>query len=115
MDILLDPTTHDLKITNRDLVLVEDIEETAQRLKILLLNIRGEWFRDVQQGIDWYNLLSRNGNKGLIDAQVKATILTDNDVISILTYNSTVSSNKLTILFSAKTKSRGTINVEVSL
>jgi hypothetical protein len=115
VDIQLNQTTHDLEILNGDIVLVDGVEEVAQRIKIELMNIRGEWFRDVNHGADWYKLLSKSGNKGLIDAQVKTIILSDKDILSIINYNSVANKTNLNIYFTANTKFGEVINVEATL
>ena len=52
-DIKLD-SNHDLVIENGDLVLAEDTEAIAQHLEIRLKMFKGEWFRNPNEGMPYF-------------------------------------------------------------
>lgn len=115
MDFLLDKTTNDLAVGNRDLQLVSEGDEIAQRLNIKLKIYQGEWFRDINYGIPWYQILSQSGNKEIIDNYIKAMILSDPDVESISKYTSVKDGTllKVSVIIKSKTGNVGTIFLEV--
>lgn len=107
-DIKLDKVTYDLEITNRDINLFDTIEDlTVQQVKINLLNFRGEWFRDVTVGIPYLQeILGRRGSKGAADTLIKNTILGTDNITSITSYNSSITTERgLQVVFSATTNS----------
>lgn len=111
-DIILDTTTHDLVITNNDISLFEDLEHlTAQKVKINLLNYRGEWFRDINIGVSYLqSILGIRNSKATADTVLKTVILDTDNISNITSYSSVVNSDrKLIVTFSATMNSGGTI------
>jgi hypothetical protein len=60
VDLILEPSTHDLRVRDGDLVLGKSV---AQAIKINLLFFRGEWFEDRGIGIPYFELVFRKGIK----------------------------------------------------
>lgn len=60
-DLLLDTTTHDIKLVGRDLGLVRGVDLVRQRLKQVLLSKVGEWFLDTEHGLPWYETIFAKG------------------------------------------------------
>lgn len=94
MDIKL-TSSGDIAIEQGDLVLVDGAAEAAQRISLALSVQFGEWFLDINQGIDWFNILNQYGNQDIIDAKIKTTVLADPEVSRIDVYNTEVINNKL--------------------
>lgn len=115
-DIILDEN-NDITFLNNDFNLFEEDDNNliAQRIEIKLRSYKGEWFRDINYGIPWISILSRNGNKNIADNNIKKTILQDEDIKSISKYSSVVRSATLKVTFTAKLKAGGstTINLEL--
>lgn len=118
-DIILDTTTHDIVISNKDINLFDKVENlTVQRVKINLLNLRGEWFRDITTGLPYLQeITGKRNTKDVADTLIKNMILSTIGVQSILSYSSSINSiRKLQVVFSAVTESGETltdITVEV--
>lgn len=112
-DIKLDTTTHDLVITNNDIQLFEKIENlTVQKVKINLLNNRGEWFRNINVGVPYtQTILGKKGTKTVADSLLKNTIINTDGIQSITNYSSTINSDRtLKVIFSAVTDTGQIIN-----
>lgn len=115
MDFLLDKTTHDILVTNKDLTPVIDELEVAQRLTIKLRSYQSEWFRDTNYGIPWYEILSKSGNKDIIDNYIKATIQEDPNISSLTKYVSIKQGTNLKVDFTAKYSSGQTVNISLEV
>lgn len=103
---------HDLLIVNRDIVLFTTLPElTAQKLKIRLLNYRGEWFRDINTGVPYLQqIMGVRGTKALADTILKTVIAETENVGSILSYSSVINQQRhLIVTFSASLVSGGKI------
>ena len=76
-DIIL-TTEHDLLIESGDIFLFTELDKlTVQKVKIRLLNYRGEWFRDVNTGVPYLQqILGRRDTKDTErgPVQPKATV-----------------------------------------
>lgn len=110
-DIKLDGD-HDLVVSGQDIVLFESMEDiTVQRVKINLLNRRGEWFPDINVGVPYLNgILGKRGTKDFADTVIKNTIIATDNISMITSYQSTVDNDrKLHITFSAIMDSGGEI------
>lgn len=106
-------STHDLVITNSDISLCLTKEElTIQKVKINLLNYRGEWFRDINLGVPYLQrILGRKGTKDIADISLKNTILETENISSILSYQSSIDTNRnIKVIFSASMESGGSID-----
>lgn len=90
MDLLLDPTTHDIVWTNGAIdVTYTPQEVVSQRLKIALWTFLGEWFLDAEVGTPYFQqILGKGRRQETVDAIFQDIILSDEDVVEILAYNS---------------------------
>lgn len=118
-DIVLENLNYDLDIENKDIKLFERIEnETVQKVKINVLLIKGEWFRDIEYGVPYtQSILGRRNTKSIADTFIKNAIINTEGIQSITSYSSTISSDRiLEVTFSAITDSGeilDNVNVEV--
>ena len=116
-DLVLDTTTHDLLIVNKDLSLFS-LEQnlTVQKVKVNLLVYKGEWFRDVDYGVPYLqDILGKRNTKSAADIAIKSTITNTSGIQNITSYTSVVTvDRKLQVLFSAVTIS-GEILTDISV
>lgn len=96
MDILLNKS-HDLEFSGGDLSLTtNESQSLAQRLRVKLLTFRGEWFLDTNEGIPYFeSIFGKNRAKQTIDVIFKRAILAEPEVISIVSFNSTINPNRI--------------------
>jgi hypothetical protein len=70
-------------------------EDLAQRLRIRLNTFQGEWFMDNTLGIDWWNrVMGKNRSKMAVDALIQDSILKEPDALQIVSYTSSISSDR---------------------
>lgn len=96
MDLLLDESSHDLVFENGSTPVTSDIADgLKQRLKIKLLTFRGEWFLNVNYGTPYYQqILGKGRKKSSVDAVFRGLITEDADVAEVISFNSTLSSDR---------------------
>lgn len=90
MDLLLDPTTHDLVFINgQSPVTQTQAEVVAQRLKITLYTFLGEWFLDPTIGVPYFQQIFGKGRtKSAVDVIFQRFISNDPGVIEIREFQS---------------------------
>lgn len=111
-DIIL-TSEHDLLIQQGDISLFSSIEElTVQKVKIRLLNYRGEWFRDINTGVPYLqSILGKKNTKAATDIILKNVIIGTDNIAAIQSYTSTINTErKLEVSFSAIMVSGGSID-----
>ena len=116
-DIKLDKTTHDLVITNKDIQLFETLENlTIQKVKINLLSMKGEWFRNVNVGIPYtQTILGKKGTQDVAASLLKNAIINTEGIVSITDFSSSVNSDRtLKVIFSAVTE-QGQIITDITV
>lgn len=116
-DLLLDPVTHDLVVTNYDLAMVSDADQVRQSVKMRLLTIFSEWFLDTRVGINYFEVVcTKNPNISLIDSIMKTTIIETVGVLELLSYKSELdrANRSLSITFEANTI-YGNINLSLGV
>lgn len=70
-------------------------EDLAQRLRIRLNTFQGEWFMDNTLGIDWWNrVMGKNRSKMAVDAIIQDSILKEPDALQIVSYTSSISTDR---------------------
>jgi len=84
-DIKIDINTQDLVYTDNDLTFTEDSQESiGQDIATYLRTCKGEWFRDVTMGLDYFNEILKNGiDPGIIASRIKQAILSREGVLSV--------------------------------
>lgn len=81
LDLALDAKTHDLVISDYDLVMIDSAERVAQQIKVQLLTWLGEWFLDTTHGVPYLDyILVKNPNLELIRQTFRDQILAVDDV-----------------------------------
>ena len=95
MDIKLDEDG-DISLVNGDAQTTSvGAEDLAQRLRIRLNTFQGEWFMDNTLGIDWWNrVMGKNRSKMAVDALIQDAILKEPDALQIVSYTSSISTNR---------------------
>lgn len=82
-DLMCDPDTGDLLITDLGLVRLTDsmLEEVGQRLRTKLQFFLGEWFLDTTLGLAYYrDVLVRNPNMAVVKSVFQDVITADDGV-----------------------------------
>lgn len=110
MDFKLSPTEPNDIIWSNGPLLKKDttqtpVEVTGQRLLILLRTWLGEWFMSTTYGIPWEQqiIAKKNITKAGVDLILQTQVLSDGGVKEIISWKSTLSSNrKYTLVFSIK-------------
>lgn len=102
-DLLLDQSTGDLVISNRDVVLITKLEDLArQRTSIRLNTYLGEWFANRNVGVPYFeSILIKSYDKPFIDTLLRAKILEDESIIEIISFESSVVGGKYNLIFKA--------------
>lgn len=114
MDILLDETTHDAIFVNGDTPTTESISNgLKQRLKIKLLTFRGEWFLDTNYGTPYFQqIFGKRRSKQSVDLIFRQLIEEDQDVESILTFQSNLNSRRIySLTFSVRSRTGDTLEI----
>lgn len=95
MDIKLDEDG-DIYLVNGDAQTTSiGAEDLAQRLRIRLNTFQGEWFMDNTLGIDWWNrVMGKNRSKMVVDALIQDAILEEPDALQIVSYTSSISTDR---------------------
>jgi len=88
-DLLIDPETKKLTITNRSLgFTTSDSEYFAQILKLRLYIIKGEWYLNNSIGLPYFDeILIKNPNLSRIEDLMKREIIAVTGEQSIKTFN----------------------------
>ena len=105
-DILLTENGWDIDIVDGDLVFIEDKEILARQSVLLTMRTyKGEWFKNIGYGIPWITnsnnpvqILGKT-QKTVFDSYIRNGILSNEEVISIISYTSSVDpyTGKITI------------------
>jgi len=106
IDLALDPLTHDLYLTNNDLVLLDGAERVRQHLAIKLKLWQGEWFMDTEFGTPYTaEILGKQISLAGSVAALKASIMAVDGVQSItrFTFDFNRSARALNVEFDVKT------------
>lgn len=101
----LDPSTHDILITDGRAALVTGSEEVAQRIKTRLLLVKGEAIPDASQGVDYFGrVFGGNGarRKAVADAELKRVLLTTDGVRRLTAWSSTLNRATRSLTISAR-------------
>lgn len=116
-DIILDDN-NDITFKNGDLNLFEETDPllVAQRLEIKLRLNKGEWFRNINEGIPWQQeILSKNNQRNLADTYIRRTIISDEGIKSINQYTSTFNKGVYSVFFSATLADGGTADLTLEI
>jgi hypothetical protein len=105
IDEALDSDLHDLAYSGYDCQTVSGAEQVIQNIKIRLLFIRGEWFRDTRIGVPFFEDEFTKGDHDIVDSFIKAQILETPEVRNLLSYSSTydAENRKYAVEFSVDT------------
>ncbi len=85
VDIALDDDGDLLVDVTNGLAFVSGLEGVAQLCRIALLTFMGEWFADLDEGIDWFGLiLGRPFNVNVIRGEFRRVLFTVPNVTDVL-------------------------------
>lgn len=115
-DILIDPSTGDIKIEGNKVVVTKDIPTLVrQRLKHRLDTSKGEWFLDSNYGVPYFqSIFVKPFDKSFVDNILRRVILDTEDVVSISSYSSSLdhANRVFSITFSVVDSTNSTINID---
>jgi hypothetical protein len=95
MDLLINPVTNDVVFDNTTRMTSSYEESVVQRLKIRLWTFLGEWFLDVTEGVPYFeSVFVKVRDKSFIDLIFQEAILKDTGVENIISFSSTLSSDR---------------------
>lgn len=118
MDLLLNTQTHDCVWINGPLntagVTSPPTETVGQRLKIMLLTWRGEWFFNTTYGVPYWDILGRKVTKERVDLIFNQKILEEPGVREIVTFDSTFNNRVYSLTFSVRVTD-GTITSPITI
>jgi hypothetical protein len=74
-------------------------DAVAQKVLTRLQSFKGNWFLNLDAGINWISEMEQRGQQLLLESNVKTTILNTRGVVSLNTFNSSwdTRNRKLTI------------------
>ena len=105
-DFKLNRETWDLEIEDEQQAIVDDIEALAQRLRIKLQHIKGEWVFDTTSGTLSYRAFGdKNPDLEAIESYYKKKIEEDSEIIRVTQITATLNNETriLNIVFEAET------------
>ena len=119
-DLMLDPDTRDLLVSDGDLSFVLTEQELTRQVVITTLKTNtGEWFRNIDYGTPWIvnenNAISILGKttKAFFDSQIRLSILSNPQVLEILSYSTNLNSVTGSLSMSSVVRSaNGNVSVE---
>jgi hypothetical protein len=101
----LDPTTHDIQITDGRAALVTGSEEVVQRIKTRVLLVKGEAIPDASEGVDYFGrVFGGNGarRKAVADAELKRVLVGTAGVRRLTAWSSTLNRATRALTISAR-------------
>ena len=112
-DFLLDEYG-ELVIKHGEIQLVEDKEQTAQKIKQVLRTHIGEWEYDPEEGIDRYVIFTKKPNYDLVEDTVKSGLLQVDESLRITNFECVEKENReLYIRFKATDGANEEYNIEL--
>lgn len=95
MDLLLNADTNDLVFVNGQCPVTQLLVDVVkQRLKITLYTFLGEWFLNTSIGVPYFQqIFGKIRSKNTIDLIFQRIISSDPDVIEILSFDSTLTTD----------------------
>lgn len=119
IDYYLDPTTHDVVVSNFTLKVTQDKSDLiVQRLKIKLLWFKEEWFLDRNYGIPYFQQIFIKGiDLNEIDDIYRDAIANEDGVLDLISYSSEFnpSTRKLTVNSKVRVGSGEIVSLSFSL
>lgn len=83
LDLALDPLTGDLEIPLRHVV--DDVAGIAQCIRVAVGTVAGEWFRDLDLGLDWYGkVLGQRFDADAVQREFRRVIGAVTGVVQVL-------------------------------
>ena len=112
-DIALDEDTLDVRFEDGDLVWLEDAEVVAQGLRIRLRRIMGEWFLNVDSGVNYESQVFARG--AAREAHIREKIASFPNVREISRFEATTdpANRSITVDFTVET-TFGSVDVVVA-
>lgn len=104
MSIKLNLNTRDLEFdTEKHVVIANKTEDIQQRLTLKVELMKGEWYLDKEEGIDWKEIFSLSGieQENMAKQEIKKILENDKAVVEIKELNAKqdINTNNLSINF----------------
>ena len=90
----------DIVIVNGDIQMVEDAELTRQTVESVLNTNKGEWWCDIEEGIDFHNILGKN-DEDTIQAEILDGLQQVDETFVLDSFTTSVDKRHLTATFTA--------------
>jgi len=72
-------------------------EAVLQSIKTRLKSFTDDWFLNIEDGIDWINLLGSKDNEDSINREIEKTILQTDGVVAIINFSTTLTDRNLSV------------------
>ncbi|WAB58092.1 hypothetical protein [Pseudomonas phage vB_PaeM_RP13] len=119
MDLLLDENSHDIVFVNGQTPVTQgQVQIVAQRLKIKLWTLLGEWFLNLDVGVPYrQRILTKVAHKATVDIIFQRLLAEDEGVKEILEYRSEYNApaRRFTLEFKVRTYSNEEVAVRLPL
>lgn len=110
-DLKIDTATGDLSFANGDIELVYDDDTIRQRLKLRFEDVRGDWFRDLEYGTDWFGSILGKRSDLTRRAEIRRVALGTTGVAAIRNLDITYSGRHMTVDIEVVRDEGGTLAV----
>jgi hypothetical protein len=89
-DLKLDADTGGLVVEGGDFVIIEDLDVVAQRLRLVLRTVLGEWFLDTTHGVDYFGtILVKGAQQSRVESELRTKILAVPNVLALARFDAT--------------------------
>lgn len=95
----------DVIIENKDIKMVSDIELLRQKVKSILSTCKNEWFLNIDEGINFNNLLGKKKSDDIIRNEILEGLKQVDSTFILESFSCSVNDRHLIIKFSARTSS----------
>lgn len=102
----------DIVINNNDIAIIEGDRLLLQTIKTILLTNKGEWFLNLNEGINRKNIIKKNPEKDLVRNEVLSGLIQVDSSLYLIDFDYEIDKRKMQIKFTAK-KADGTVISDV--
>lgn len=97
---------YDLVLVNNDLQIINEGDALIQKIIIKLKFVFAEWYLDTTKGIKFFDIVFvKNPNINLIESTIKATIVEEEEILSLTEFSSEYNSAQRTLLVNFRAES----------
>lgn len=102
----------DIVIRNNDIAMIEGDGLLLQTIKAILLTNKGEWFLNLNEGINRKNIIMKNPEKDLVRNEVLSGLIQVDNSLYLTDFDYELDKRTMKIRFTAK-KADGTVISDV--